>query len=299
MSPPISGLSDDSSVMILTSTISDQAKQPSTARAQDSAPILPVATGSTCSSSSTGTVRAAHTNNENTARTEPTKTTNGSNHLRLDCADPTGTSSTLLTTTDTSGITSALPILHSSSAERAAFSGFLESSLRAKNLEPSTHAMARPNSSIPLPTPTTPVLNPRPTRESVLRRLSEALMRRSLTKIDMSQRDLRPSDARLIKLALLQNKHLHTLKLGYNHIGDEGLITLAPALANSNIQSLDLGFTGIGDVGMEALANAFFQGDSTTVAAAVPAVANGGQSSKQRGRCTALCTLYLAGNSKM
>lgn len=116
----------------------------------------------------------------------------------------------------------------------------------------------------------------RPTRESVLRRLSEALMRRNLTKIDLSQRDLQPSDANLIKLALFQNKRLHTLKLGYNHLGDEGLITLSSALANStSITSLDLGFTGVGDAGLEALAK-----NISSYSNILP-----------------LRTLYLAGNS--
>ena len=53
-------------------------------------------------------------------------------------------------------------------------------------------------------------------RTQILRRLSEALMRQSLTKIDMSQRGLQSSDAKLLKLALMQNAHLTVLKLGYN-----------------------------------------------------------------------------------
>jgi len=133
-------------------------------------------------------------------------------------------------------------------------------------------------------------MSPRPTRESVLRRLSEALLRRSLTVIDMSQRDLVPSDSKLIKIAVMQNVNLHTLKLAYNHLGDEGLITLAPALAHSNIQSLDLGFTGVGDMGMEALANAFLQGD-------VRATSNLLTKQRQRQiRQSKLDTLYLSGN---
>jgi Ran GTPase-activating protein (RanGAP) involved in mRNA processing and transport len=126
----------------------------------------------------------------------------------------------------------------------------------------------------------------RPTRESVLRRLSEALMRRSLTTIDMSQRDLKPSDANLIKLALLQNQRLHTLKLGYNHLGDEGLITLSSALASStSITSLDLGFTGVGDAGLEALANNISLSTRSS------------SSSFNQHVMLPLQTLYLAGNA--
>ena len=149
----------------------------------------------------------------------------------------------------------------------------------------------------------------RPTRESVLQRLSEALMRRSLTKvctivtfvyiyrsnwmqivvhtslllpslynhltvdwkIDLSQRGLQSSDARLVKMALLQNSNLSILKLGYNNLRDEGIITLAVGIsAHRTLGSLDLGFNQVGDEGTRALANALFG--------------------------SALHTLYLAGN---
>jgi Ran GTPase-activating protein (RanGAP) involved in mRNA processing and transport len=135
-----------------------------------------------------------------------------------------------------------------------------------------------------------PRTSPRPTRESVLRRLSEALLRRSLTVIDMSQRDLQPSDSKLIKIAVMQNINLHTLKLGYNHLGDEGLITLAPALAHSNLQSLDLGFTGVGDGGMEALANSFLQGDVRSTSGLLT------KKRQKQIRQSKLNTLYLSGN---
>ena len=96
----------------------------------------------------------------------------------------------------------------------------------------------------------------RPTRESVLRRLSEALMRRSLTMIDLSQRGLQPSDARLVKLALLQNSSLAVLKLGYNNLADDGAETLASGIAaHGALKSLDLGFNNIGNVGCAALAS--------------------------------------------
>jgi Ran GTPase-activating protein (RanGAP) involved in mRNA processing and transport len=147
----------------------------------------------------------------------------------------------------------------------------------------------------------------RPTRESVLRRLSEALMRRSLTTIDMSQRDLKPSDAHLIKLALLQNKRLHTLKLGYNHLGDEGLITLSSALASSSsISSLDLGFTGVGDSGLEALANNISLSRSNNMMLPLQTLYLAGNAIGTRGalalariiqfRCCHLKTLHLTGN---
>jgi Ran GTPase-activating protein (RanGAP) involved in mRNA processing and transport len=117
-------------------------------------------------------------------------------------------------------------------------------------------------------------LGARPTRESVLQRLSEALMRRSLTMIDLSQRGLQPSDARLVKLALLQNASLTVLKLGYNNLGDEGAETLASGIsAHGALKSLDLGFNNISNAGCAALASSLLS---------------------TRG---ALHTLYLAGNA--
>jgi len=114
----------------------------------------------------------------------------------------------------------------------------------------------------------------RPTRENVLRRLSEALMRRSLTMIDLSQRGLQPSDARLVKLALLQNASLVVLKLGYNNLADDGAETLASGIsAHGALRSLDLGFNNIGNVGCAALASSLLSTRGT------------------------LHTLYLAGNA--
>ncbi|GAX24194.1 hypothetical protein FisN_4Lh284 [Fistulifera solaris] len=97
----------------------------------------------------------------------------------------------------------------------------------------------------------------RQTRESVLQRLSEALLRRSLIKIDLSQRGLQPTDARLVKMALLQNAHVLVLKLGYNHLGDRGATILADGIAkHPGLESLDLGFNDVGDEGCQALASA-------------------------------------------
>jgi Ran GTPase-activating protein (RanGAP) involved in mRNA processing and transport len=64
-----------------------------------------------------------------------------------------------------------------------------------------------------------------------------------------------PSDARLVKMALLQNKQLTVLKLGYNNLGDQGASILADGIGSGvlNLQSLDLGFNNIGDVGCAAL----------------------------------------------
>jgi len=116
---------------------------------------------------------------------------------------------------------------------------------------------------------------PPPTRESVLQRLSEALLRRSLAKIDLSQKGLSSQDARLVKMALLQNRQLRVLKLGYNQLGDAGVEILVQGLSqHSYLQSLDLGFNNIGDVGCQALATAIGAPDSESV----------------------LSTLYLAGN---
>jgi Ran GTPase-activating protein (RanGAP) involved in mRNA processing and transport len=164
----------------------------------------------------------------------------------------------------------------------------------------------------------------RPSRDVVLQRLSEALLRRSLTKvcgsdiydpwcqdwcylpypssrtithlthflslaafiklsslaviskIDLSQRGIRTSDARLINMALAQNASLTTLKLGYNDLGDDGLRTLANGIARHGaLESLDLGFNNIGDNGCRALAEAI---------------------TAQPMSLSRLRTLYLAGN---
>mmetsp|Transcript_30071 Transcript_30071/g.34956 ORF Transcript_30071/g.34956 Transcript_30071/m.34956 type:complete len:1067 (-) Transcript_30071:67-3267(-) len=119
--------------------------------------------------------------------------------------------------------------------------------------------------------------NKRPTRDRALRKLSDALMRRSLTMIDLSQRELRPSDATLIKLALLQNSSLSVLKLGYNNLCDEGVITLSSGIStHAALTSIDIGFNNVSDDGCVALSNAILA------------------SSRRGGK---LHTLYLAGNN--
>jgi Ran GTPase-activating protein (RanGAP) involved in mRNA processing and transport len=66
------------------------------------------------------------------------------------------------------------------------------------------------------------------------------------------------SDAKLLKMALLQNRQLTVLKLGYNNLGDHGALILADGIGTSmiNLLSLDLGFNNIGDVGCAALCRA-------------------------------------------
>jgi Ran GTPase-activating protein (RanGAP) involved in mRNA processing and transport len=79
----------------------------------------------------------------------------------------------------------------------------------------------------------------------------------SIVQIDLSQRGLQASDARLVKMALLQNSGLVALKLGYNNLCDEGVIILASGVAtHKSLEALDLGFNNFGDVGCTALANA-------------------------------------------
>ena len=129
----------------------------------------------------------------------------------------------------------------------------------------------------------------RPSREAVLQRLSEALLRRSLHKIDLSQRNLQPSDARLVKMALAQNANLTVLKLGYNNLGDAGVTTLASGIvAHKSLNLLDLGFNNIGDQGIMALAQSLQEasGDQHR------RFSNGGHTSG----VSTLHTLYLAGN---
>mmetsp|Transcript_4668 Transcript_4668/g.11879 ORF Transcript_4668/g.11879 Transcript_4668/m.11879 type:complete len:992 (+) Transcript_4668:573-3548(+) len=145
----------------------------------------------------------------------------------------------------------------------------------------------------------------RPSRESVLQRLSEALLRRSLTQIDLSQRGLQPSDARLVKMALSQNSHLSVLKLAYNNLQDSGAATLASGIAaHKSLRLLDLGFNNIGDQGIRALAAAMSlsqHGESNnnnyytpTTASATIKAAPKTKASPAPG--STLRTLYLAGN---
>jgi len=124
----------------------------------------------------------------------------------------------------------------------------------------------------------------RPSREAVLQRLSEALLRRSLHKIDLSQRSLQASDAKLVKMALAQNANLTVLKLGYNNLGDLGVSILASGIvAHKSLNMLDLGFNNIGDEGIKALAHSMQEASEKR------------QHSLRNGTNT-LHTLYLAGN---
>jgi NLR family CARD domain-containing protein 3 len=95
--------------------------------------------------------------------------------------------------------------------------------------------------------------------------------------IDLSQRGLQPSDAKLVKMALLNNANLTELKLGYNNLGDTGVKTLAGGIATHHaLNLLDLGFNNVGDEGIRALSE--------------------GLQKSQASRKGSLQTLYLAGN---
>lgn len=97
-------------------------------------------------------------------------------------------------------------------------------------------------------------------------------------KIDLSQRGLQPSDARLVKMALSQNANLAALKLGYNNLGDHGVATLAAGISvHKSLVLLDLGFNNFGDYGATALAKAM-------------------RDAAQKYSGGTLETLYLAGN---
>lgn len=135
---------------------------------------------------------------------------------------------------------------------------------------------------------------PRPSREAVLQRLSEALLRRSLHKIDLSQRSLQASDAKLVKMALAQNANLTVLKLGYNNLGDAGVTTLAAGIvAHRSLNLLDLGFNNIGDEGIRALSHSLQEASEEQRRISC----NGGNNNggDVHGIST-LHTLYLAGN---
>jgi len=123
-----------------------------------------------------------------------------------------------------------------------------------------------------------------PRKESVLRSLSEVLLRGSLTMINLSQRGLTSDDAPLIKAALLRNPHLTAVKLSYNNLGDVGAAILASGIgqqmtaeeaaatsASSQISDykhhaslalLDVGFNGIGDSGCASLSTLAVAGNS-------------------------------------
>ncbi len=132
----------------------------------------------------------------------------------------------------------------------------------------------------------------RPSREAVLQRLSEALLRRSLHKIDLSQRSLQPSDAKLVKMALAQNANLTVLKLGYNNLGDAGVTTLASGIvAHKSLNLLDLGFNNIGDQGIMALAHSLQEASEER--RNIFSILN---NNKNGAHVSTLHTLYLAGN---
>jgi len=135
----------------------------------------------------------------------------------------------------------------------------------------------------------------RPSREDVLQRLSEALLRRSLHKIDLSQRSLQASDAKLVKMALAQNANLTVLKLGYNNLGDAGVTTLASGIvAHKSLNQLDLGFNNIGDEGIRALALSMQEASDERRCNILPT--NKDSKGDISNGISTLHTLYLAGN---
>ena len=77
------------------------------------------------------------------------------------------------------------------------------------------------------------------------------------SQLDLSQRGLGAADARLVKMALVQNPNVKVLKLCYNNLGDDGVAVLASGVAqHAGLESLDLGFNGLGDEGCRALLRA-------------------------------------------
>ena len=120
----------------------------------------------------------------------------------------------------------------------------------------------------------------------------------------MSQKGLTGAhDAKLVKMALLQNQQLRVLKLGYNQLGDDGLQVLVPGIAQHRyLERLDLGFNNIGDIGCCALAQAMVvqqqqqQQQQAVVAAAAAASSSNNNNAVVAGGGCRLSTLYLAGN---
>lgn len=133
-------------------------------------------------------------------------------------------------------------------------------------------------------------------RDVVLSALAEGMARGALVKIDLSQRGLRPVDARPLAEALFRNPGLEVLRLAFNDLGDEGSAMLAaaikraaeapsaftsaasmngtraaaavgmiaaPATHHRSLSILDLGFNGVGDGGCRALAEWAVAGNAT------------------------------------
>jgi Ran GTPase-activating protein (RanGAP) involved in mRNA processing and transport len=108
------------------------------------------------------------------------------------------------------------------------------------------------------------------------------------SKIDLSQRGLQPSDAKLVKMALSQNANLTELKLGYNNLGDIGVTILAGGIAaHPTLNLLDLGFNNIGDDGIRALMDGLHQTQQQRQT---------NNTTTNNGNGGTLQTLYLAGN---
>jgi Ran GTPase-activating protein (RanGAP) involved in mRNA processing and transport len=91
----------------------------------------------------------------------------------------------------------------------------------------------------------------------------------------------------LVKMALLQNGHLHTLKLGYNNLQDTGMALLAVGIAQAReLKLIDLGFNNIGDEGCRILSSAIAQQRALVMSSL----------SSSSSSCSPVRTLYLAGN---
>ena len=96
-------------------------------------------------------------------------------------------------------------------------------------------------------------------------------------------------------MALLQNRQLTVLQLGYNMLGDVGATILAPAI--QQLETLDLGFNSIGDVGCAAIATTpsrlrtlYLAGNKIGQEGALALADQIPQNHNQ------LCSLYLTGN---
>lgn len=89
-----------------------------------------------------------------------------------------------------------------------------------------------------------------------LRRLGLAsLDLQALVSVDLTNRGVTAADARAMAPFLAASPRLTHLKLGYNCLGDAGVVCLANALSSPSVclQMLDLGFNQIGDAGAAAL----------------------------------------------
>jgi len=83
--------------------------------------------------------------------------------------------------------------------------------------------------------------------------------------LEIAGRNIRGPGCLLVSNAFAKNKHITTIDLSHNHLGDDGAVNLAQALKmNECIQSINIACNDITDVGGIALASAFIPSANPT-----------------------------------